>query len=127
MSFYTGVGTFFVWVLFFCVYHVTNNTQWRANAMTRRKGSTSLKFLDTLIKVKEKPERKFSEANTCYYLYSLSSKLPSSGQSFLDAMFQSLAIDPIDGFQLLDGTALLKEDRLLKSHTIIGQVSRYIK
>jgi tetrapyrrole methylase family protein / MazG family protein len=44
------------------------------------------------------------------------------GQSFLDAMFQSLAIDPIDGFQLLDGTALLKEDLLLKSHTIIGQV-----
>ncbi|WP_226679386.1 bifunctional methyltransferase/pyrophosphohydrolase YabN [Mesobacillus jeotgali] len=44
------------------------------------------------------------------------------GQSFLDAMFQSLAIDPIEGFQLLDGTALSKEDLLLKSHTIIGQV-----
>ncbi len=44
------------------------------------------------------------------------------GQSFLDAMFQSLAIDPIEGFQLLDGTALVKEDLLLKSHTIIGQV-----
>ncbi|MBT2644284.1 nucleoside triphosphate pyrophosphohydrolase [Bacillus sp. ISL-41] len=44
------------------------------------------------------------------------------GQSFLDAMFQSLAIDPIEGFQLLDGTALSKEDMLLKSHTIIGQV-----
>lgn len=44
------------------------------------------------------------------------------GQSFLDAMFQALAIDPIEGFQLLDGTALSKEMLLLKNHTIIGQV-----
>lgn len=44
------------------------------------------------------------------------------GQSFLDAMFQSLKMDPIDGFQLLDGTALVKEDLLLRSHIIIGQV-----
>ncbi|MEH7886615.1 nucleoside triphosphate pyrophosphohydrolase [Bacillus sp. JJ1609] len=44
------------------------------------------------------------------------------GQSFLDAMFQALAIDPIEGFQLLDGTELSKESLLLKSHTIIGQV-----
>lgn len=44
------------------------------------------------------------------------------GQSFLDAMFQALAIDPIEGFQLLDGTALTKESLLLQSHTIIGQV-----
>lgn len=44
------------------------------------------------------------------------------GQSFLDAMFQALAIDPIEGFQLLDGTELSKESLLLNSHTIIGQV-----
>lgn len=44
------------------------------------------------------------------------------GQSFLDAMFQALAIDPIEGFQLLDGTELSKDSLLLKSHTIIGQV-----
>jgi tetrapyrrole methylase family protein / MazG family protein len=44
------------------------------------------------------------------------------GQSFLDAMFQALAIDPIDGFQLLDGTSLSKDLLLLNSHTIIGQV-----
>jgi tetrapyrrole methylase family protein / MazG family protein len=44
------------------------------------------------------------------------------GQSFLDAMFQALAIDPIDGFQLLDGTSLSKDSLLLNSHTIIGQV-----
>ena len=28
------------------------------------------------------------------------------GQSFLDALFASLKIDPVEGFQLLDGTAL---------------------
>ena len=28
------------------------------------------------------------------------------GQSFVDALFQSLKINPVDGFQLLDGTAL---------------------
>ena len=28
------------------------------------------------------------------------------GQSFVDALFQSLKIDPIEGFQLLDGTSL---------------------
>lgn len=44
------------------------------------------------------------------------------GQSFLDAMFQALAIDPIEGFQLLDGTALTKDQLRLESHTIIGQV-----
>ncbi|RSD24494.1 nucleoside triphosphate pyrophosphohydrolase [Mesobacillus subterraneus] len=44
------------------------------------------------------------------------------GQSFLDAMFQALAIDPIEGFQLLDGTDLTRDELLLKSHTIIGQV-----
>ena len=44
------------------------------------------------------------------------------GQSFLDALFQSLKIDPIEGFQLLDGTALEKEELQLKQHVIIGQV-----
>lgn len=44
------------------------------------------------------------------------------GQSFLDALFQSLKMDPIEGFQLLDGTALKKEDLQLKQHLIIGQV-----
>ena len=44
------------------------------------------------------------------------------GQSFLDGLFQSLKIDPIDGFQLLDGTALKIEEIELKHHIIIGQV-----
>ncbi len=44
------------------------------------------------------------------------------GQSFLDALFQSLKIDPIDGFQLLDGTMLKKDELELKHHIIIGQV-----
>ena len=44
------------------------------------------------------------------------------GQSFLDAMFQALAIDPIEGFQLLDGTAMSRDLMLFNSHTIIGQV-----
>ncbi|WP_210367657.1 nucleoside triphosphate pyrophosphohydrolase [Bacillus sp. REN3] len=44
------------------------------------------------------------------------------GQSFLDAMFQALAIDPIEGFQLLDGTGLYRDSLLLNNHTIIGQV-----
>lgn len=44
------------------------------------------------------------------------------GQSFLDALFQALRIDPIEGFQLLDGTSLKKEELQLKQHIIIGQV-----
>ncbi|HAQ08450.1 MAG TPA: nucleoside triphosphate pyrophosphohydrolase [Bacillus bacterium] len=44
------------------------------------------------------------------------------GQSFLDAMFQALEIDPIEGFQLLDGTAMSRDLLLFNSHTIIGQV-----
>lgn len=46
----------------------------------------------------------------------------SGGQSFLDAMFQALKIDPVDGFQLLDGTAFHIEEVMLKHHVIIGQV-----
>ncbi|MGM9923006.1 MAG: nucleoside triphosphate pyrophosphohydrolase [Bacillus sp. (in: firmicutes)] len=44
------------------------------------------------------------------------------GQSFLDALFQAVQIDPIDGFQLLDGTALSKDSLHMKQHIIIGQV-----
>src|SRR5690606_16539565 len=44
------------------------------------------------------------------------------GQSFLDALFQSVLIDPIEGFQLLDGTNLRKEEIVLTQHMIIGQV-----
>ena len=44
------------------------------------------------------------------------------GQSFLDALFQAVKIDPIDGFQLLDGTALKKDELQITQHLIIGQV-----
>lgn len=44
------------------------------------------------------------------------------GQSFLDSMFQALRIDPIDGFQLLDGTALSIDDIQFRNHLMIGQV-----
>jgi tetrapyrrole methylase family protein / MazG family protein len=46
----------------------------------------------------------------------------AGGQSFLDAMFQALKIDPIDGFQLVDGTDLSRDMIRLNTHTIIGQV-----
>ncbi|WP_174734823.1 nucleoside triphosphate pyrophosphohydrolase [Mesobacillus harenae] len=46
----------------------------------------------------------------------------TGGQSFLDAVFQALAIDPIDGFQLLDGTAFKRDQVQLLQHTLIGQV-----
>ncbi|MGM9927994.1 MAG: nucleoside triphosphate pyrophosphohydrolase [Bacillus sp. (in: firmicutes)] len=44
------------------------------------------------------------------------------GQSFLDALFAAVKIDPIDGFQLLDGTALCRDDLQVTQHMIIGQV-----
>ncbi|WP_080843561.1 nucleoside triphosphate pyrophosphohydrolase [Cytobacillus gottheilii] len=44
------------------------------------------------------------------------------GQSFLDALFQALRIDPIEGFQLLDGTDFSVEEAQLRQHIIIGQV-----
>ncbi|WP_214885820.1 MULTISPECIES: nucleoside triphosphate pyrophosphohydrolase [unclassified Exiguobacterium] len=44
------------------------------------------------------------------------------GQSFLDAMFQALQIDPINGFQLLDATALDLERLQVTQHILIGQV-----
>jgi len=44
------------------------------------------------------------------------------GQSFLDAMFTSLKIDPIEGFQLLDATGFDPADISLKQHVIFCQV-----
>lgn len=44
------------------------------------------------------------------------------GQSFIDALFQALKIDPVEGFQLLDGTALKKEQLQIQQHMIISQV-----
>jgi tetrapyrrole methylase family protein/MazG family protein len=44
------------------------------------------------------------------------------GQSFLDPIFAALQIDPIEGFQLLDGTALKREELQLANHVLIAQV-----
>lgn len=44
------------------------------------------------------------------------------GQSFIDALFQALQIDPNDGFQFLDGTALNAEDLQQNQHIFISQV-----
>lgn len=44
------------------------------------------------------------------------------GQSFLDATFNALKIDPIDGFQLVDGTELRIEEIALTQHVVVGQV-----
>ncbi|MDF2037311.1 nucleoside triphosphate pyrophosphohydrolase [Cytobacillus oceanisediminis] len=44
------------------------------------------------------------------------------GQSFLDPLFQALKIDPIEGFQLLDGTDLKRDEIQVAQHVIIGQV-----
>ncbi|GAB6259668.1 bifunctional methyltransferase/pyrophosphohydrolase YabN [Peribacillus sp. N1] len=44
------------------------------------------------------------------------------GQSFLDPLFQAVKIDPIEGFQLLDGTDLSPDDLHITQHMIIGQV-----
>lgn len=44
------------------------------------------------------------------------------GQSFVDALFQALKIDPIEGFQLLDGTAIHAEDFQQNQHIFISQV-----
>ncbi|WHY86405.1 nucleoside triphosphate pyrophosphohydrolase [Neobacillus novalis] len=44
------------------------------------------------------------------------------GQSFLDALFASLKIDPVEGFQLLDGTALTASQLQIDQHIIISQV-----
>jgi tetrapyrrole methylase family protein/MazG family protein len=44
------------------------------------------------------------------------------GQSFLDGLFQALRIDPIEGFQLLDGTSLQKKQLQIDQHIFISQV-----
>lgn len=46
----------------------------------------------------------------------------AGGHSFLDALFTSVEVDPADGFQLLDGTALQREDLHIFGHIIIAQV-----
>ena len=44
------------------------------------------------------------------------------GQSFLDSLFTAVKADPVEGFQLLDGTMLRKEDIRMNQHLIIAQV-----
>ncbi|WP_425348993.1 nucleoside triphosphate pyrophosphohydrolase [Halalkalibacter urbisdiaboli] len=44
------------------------------------------------------------------------------GQSFLDAMYTALKIDPIEGCQIVDGTALKRDELELRHHQIIVQV-----
>lgn len=44
------------------------------------------------------------------------------GQSFLDPIFAALRIDPIEGFQLLDGTSFKRDDVRMDQHVLIAQV-----
>lgn len=44
------------------------------------------------------------------------------GQSFLDPIFGALKIDPIEGFQLLDGTNFSMHDLTMRQHVLIAQV-----
>ncbi|WP_332697259.1 nucleoside triphosphate pyrophosphohydrolase [Halalkalibacter lacteus] len=44
------------------------------------------------------------------------------GQSFLDGMYTALQIDPIEGCQIVDGTALNRDELEIRSHIIIVQV-----
>jgi tetrapyrrole methylase family protein / MazG family protein len=44
------------------------------------------------------------------------------GQSFLDALFATLKIDPIEGFQLIDATSFQGDEWQLTKHTIFCQV-----
>ena len=46
----------------------------------------------------------------------------AGGNSFLDPIFAALRIDPIEGFQLLDGTDFSREDIHMTQHVLIGQV-----
>ena len=46
----------------------------------------------------------------------------AGGQSFLDDLFTAVGIDPIEGLQLLDGTALHRDDLHVMQHVIVGQV-----
>lgn len=44
------------------------------------------------------------------------------GQSFIDYLLQAVKIDPIEGFQLLDGTNLKREEIQIRNHLFIAQV-----
>lgn len=44
------------------------------------------------------------------------------GQSFLDPIFNALRIDPIEGFQLVDGTMFKRDDVQMSQHVLIAQV-----
>lgn len=44
------------------------------------------------------------------------------GQSFLDAMFTTLKIDPIDGFQMVDGATFSVHHVHMQNHLLIAQV-----
>src|SRR5699024_4425360 len=44
------------------------------------------------------------------------------GQSYLDDLFTSLKIDPIDGFQFVDGTSFQRESLQYDQHIIFCQV-----
>lgn len=46
----------------------------------------------------------------------------AGGNSFLDPMFAALRIDPIEGFQLVDGTDLSRDAVQMTQHVLIGQV-----
>ncbi|AIM16615.1 nucleoside triphosphate pyrophosphohydrolase [Neobacillus sp.] len=46
----------------------------------------------------------------------------TGGQSFIDALFASLKIDPIEGFQLIDGTSFRSSELQVRQHIIISQV-----
>ncbi|PIC63680.1 nucleoside triphosphate pyrophosphohydrolase [Sporosarcina sp. P13] len=46
----------------------------------------------------------------------------AGGSSFLDPIFTALRIDPIEGFQLLDGTDLKRDDVQMEQHVLVGQV-----
>lgn len=48
--------------------------------------------------------------------------LIEGGNSFLDPMFAALRIDPIEGFQLVDGTDFHRDDVRMTEHVLIGQV-----
>ena len=44
------------------------------------------------------------------------------GQSFLDPMFTAIKVDPVEGFQFLDGTSISVADLNTRQHIIISQV-----
>ncbi|GKV66685.1 MULTISPECIES: bifunctional methyltransferase/pyrophosphohydrolase YabN [Sporosarcina] len=46
----------------------------------------------------------------------------AGGSSFLDPIFTALRIDPIEGFQLLDGTDVKRDDIRMDQHVLVGQV-----